>query len=334
MVEAVVLSAVGLAIFFAFWNGFTDAANAIATIVGTRVLKPVQAVTLSAIGNFVGMVFGVEVVKTIARGIIPENLLSSYLVIAVLIGGLMYDVITWYFGLPISESHVLIGGLIGAGIGAAGISVVKLQSIVDKVLIPMVSSPFIAFVGASGLTVLVIRLLIHFPAERANKYFGGLQIVSSFFFSVTHGTNDAQKTMGVIVGILAFHGYLSSPSSGEFLVPFWVILAAHASISLGTFLGGWRIVRTMAMRITRLRPYQGFCAETGGAAILAATAVLGFPVSTTHAISGAIMGVGATRRVSAVKWGMARRIVWAWILTIPMAAIFAFSVYKVIALML
>lgn len=334
MVETVVVSAVGLALFFAFWNGFTDAANAIATIVGTRVLKPVQAVALSAIGNFVGMVFGVEVVKTITRGIIPENLISSYLVIAVLIGGLIYDAITWYFGLPISESHVLIGGLIGAGVSAAGLSILKLQSIVDKVLIPMVTSPFIAFIAASGFAVLIIRLFSHLPAERINKYFSGLQIVSSFFFSVTHGTNDAQKTMGIIVGVLAFHGYLSSSGGVELLVPFWVILAAHASISLGTLFGGWRIVRTMAMRITRLRPYQGFCAETGGALVLAGTAVLGFPVSTTHAISGSIMGVGATRRVSAVKWGVARRIVLAWILTIPMAAFFSFIVYRVITLTL
>ncbi len=326
--EPIVVVSIGVALFFAFWNGFTDAANAIATVVGTRVLKPVQAVTLSAVGNFIGMFFGVAVATTIARGIVPETLLSSYFVLAVVIGGLIYDVITYYFALPVSESHVLVGGLVGAGIAAAGFSAVKYESIVSKVLIPMVTSPVIAFVAAVMLSILIIRVFKRRTAQQVNRLFAPLQILSSFFFSVTHGSNDAQKTMGIVTGILLYHGYLSAGAEGGLPVPLWVILATHGAISIGTFLGGQRIVRTMGMRITKLRPYQGFSAEGSASLVLAGTALVGFPVSTTQAISGSIMGVGAVRRVSAVRWGLARRILWAWLLTIPMSAFFAFVVYS------
>lgn len=333
--EPVVFVSIGVALFFAFWNGFTDAANAIATIVGTRVLKPIQAVTLSAVGNFIGMFFGVAVATTIARGIVPESFLSSYFVMAAVLGGLAYDVITYYFSLPVSESHVLIGGLIGAGIAAGGLSAPSYDSIVSKVLIPMVTSPLIAFVTAIFLSVVIIRVFLAFGTtpEHVNRYSSIFQIISSFFFSVTHGTNDAQKTMGIITGILLFHGLVSAGSRGELPVPFWVILAAHASISFGTFLGGWRIVRTMGFRITKLRPHQGFSAESSAGLVLAGTALIGFPVSTTHAISGAVMGVGAFKRLSAVKWGVARRIVYAWILTIPMAAIFAYAAFSIMKIL-
>ncbi len=319
--------AVVIALFFSFWNGFTDAANAISTIVATRVLKPVQAVALSAVGNFIGMFFGVAVATTIGKGIISSDIVSGELVIAALLGGLIWDVITWYFGLPVSESHVLIGGLVGAGLAASGLKVVQVSGVFNKVVIPMIASPAIALIFAFLFTVGIIRIFRKARPSRINKYFRNLQIISSFFFSVTHGTNDAQKVMGIITALLVYYGTLST-----FDVPFWVIVASHATISLGTFFGGWRIVRTMSQKITRLKPYQGFSAETSGALVLASTAISGFPVSTTHAISGAIMGVGAVRRFSAVRWGMARRIIVTWILTMPMAAIFAFVVYKIIVL--
>lgn len=325
-----VVIAIAVALFFSFWNGFTDAANSIATVVATRVLTPIKAVALAAVGNFIGMFFfPVAVAVTIGTGIINSEIVTAELIIAALVGGLVWDVITWWLALPVSESHVLVGSLMGAGIAAGGLKVVMIQSIVDKVVIPMVTSPIIAFIVGFGLTIFIIRisLLMRLHPSRANRHFGRLQIFSSLFFSVTHGTNDAQKVMGIITVLLVTYGLLPA-----FDVPLWVILASHATISFGTFLGGWRIVRTMAFKITKLRPYQGFAAETSGALILATTATLGFPVSTTHAIAGSIMGVGATRRLSAVRWGVARRIVVAWILTIPISAIFSYGVYQLFIL--
>ncbi|MBI4999572.1 inorganic phosphate transporter [Candidatus Gottesmanbacteria bacterium] len=317
--------AIFLALFFSFWNGFTDAANAISTIVASRVLTPIKAVLVAALGNFTGLIFGTAVAETIGRGIVTGEVINAKFIIAVLIGGMVWDVATWFFGLPISESHVLVGGLIGAGIVAAGASSVKLEAIIDKVVIPMVTSPLVAFFIAVLLTSLLVKIFIHFSQEKINRYFRKLQIVSSFFLSVTHGTNDAQKVMGIITILLVQYGLLA-----DFKVPVWVMLASYGAISLGTLFGGWRIVKTMASRITQLRPYQGFCAETGGALVLIGTALLGFPVSTTHAISGAIMGVGAVRRFSAVRWVMARKIVYAWILTIPASAVFSAITYFLI----
>jgi PiT family inorganic phosphate transporter len=325
LVELVIITIV-VSLFFSFWNGFTDAANAIATVVATRVLSPVRAVALSAVGNFVGMFFfPTAVATTIGKGIIDSEIVTAELILAALIGGLIWDIITWWLALPVSESHVLVGGLIGAGISSAGLEPVKLTSILDKVIIPMITSPVIAFIVGFSFTLFIIRLSIRIKIHpsKANQTYGKLQLISSLFFSVTHGTNDAQKVMGIITVLLVSYGFL-----GSFDVPLWVIFACHATISAGTFFGGWRIVRTMATRLTRLRPYQGFCAETGGALVLAGTALLGFPVSTTHVISGSIMGVGATRRLSAVRWGMARKIVVAWILTMPMSAFFAFILYQ------
>ena len=323
MFSLIIVVAIGIALFFSFWNGFTDAANAISTVIATKVLKPIQAVALSAIGNFIGMFFGVAIALTIGKGIISPDIISGELLIAALIGALVYDVITWYFGLPVSESHVLIGGLMGAGIAAQGLRVVNIGGILDKVVIPMVTSPLIAIVVAFLFTALIIRLFLKYHAYKMNRYFRVLQIFSSFFFSVTHGTNDAQKVMGIITAMLLYYGVLTS-----FDVPLWVIIASHATISLGTFFGGWRIVKTMAQKITNLKPYQGFSAETSGAIILSITAMFGLPVSTTHVISGSIMGVGATRRLKAVRWGVTRTIAIAWILSIPMAGISSFVIYK------
>jgi len=322
--ESVLLGALGILLFFSFWNGFTDAANAIATVVATRVLTPVRAVALSAAGNFVGMfLFPTAVAVTMGEGIIRSDLVTAELLIAALIGGMAWDGLTYWLGLPCSESHVLVGSLVGVGIASSGINAVNLQSILNNVLIPMVTSPVIAFIVAFFLTTGIVRLSLNLHPVKVNRYFSKIQLVSSFFFSVTHGTNDAQKVMGVMTALLISYRYLSA-----FHVPIWVTLACYATISVGTLLGGWRIVHTMAHKITRLRPYQGACAETAAALVLVGTAIGGLPVSTTHAISGSIMGVGATRRMSAVRWGMARSIVVAWLLTIPLSALFSYLVWR------
>ena len=329
-VELLIWATVTVAIAFDFANGFHDSANSIATIVATRVLKPVQAVALAAVGNFVGILLGTAVAKTIANDIVQPSAIGEHpvsIVLAALIGALAWDIITWYRGLPTSSSHALIGGLVGAGAMAAGFAAVKGDKVLDKVVIPMMTSPVIAFVFAFLFTALILQLGRRSTVHRMNFWFRKLQLASSFFYSVTHGTNDAQKTMGIITALLIANGMLAAGSG----VPLWVMVAAHAAISLGTFFGGWRIVRTMASRITSLKPYQGFGAETGGGLVLVATAHLGMPVSTTHVITGSIMGVGATRRLSAVRWGVTRRIVGAWILTIPASALIGAAAYLVVA---
>jgi PiT family inorganic phosphate transporter len=313
-----VYGAVAAALFFDFVNGFHDAANSIATVVGTRVLRPLQAVSLAATANFVGpFVFGTAVAATVGKGIIQPEFSTLYVIFAGLIGAIVWDLITWWLGLPSSSSHALIGGLVGSALIAGGLPAVILPGI-EKVLIFMVVSPSVGFVIAAAFTIVIMLAFRRFSATRVNGVFGKLQIGSSAFFSLTHGANDGQKTMGVITALLIAGGLLDSGQS--FVVPIWVILSAAAAIALGTFFGGWRIVKTMAFRLTNLKPFQGFAAETGGGAILTSMAWLGIPVSTTHAISGAIMGTGSTRRFSAVRWGLGKRIVYAWIITIPASA--------------
>lgn len=317
--EILILATILIALSFDFVNGFHDSANSISTIVATRVLKPIQAVTMAAVGNFVGILLGTEVARTIAKGIVDPEAVAAFpvsLVMAALLGAIAWDLITWWWGLPTSSSHALIGGMVGATVAAVGFSAVNGKGILDKVIVPMISSPIIAFVVAFFFSLMIVRFARHVMPARVNFWFRKLQIVSSFFYSVTHGTNDAQKTMGIIAALLIANGMMASSAP----IPLWVIISAHAMISLGTFFGGWRIVRTMATRITKLRPYQGFAAETGGGLVLLSTAAVGAPVSTTQVISGAIMGVGATRRLSAVRWGVSRRIIAAWVLTIPAAA--------------
>ena len=322
-----VIGAVIVALFFDFLNGFHDAANAIATIVGTRILRPIQAVTLAAIGNFTGpFIFGVAVATTVGKGIIDPNIVTVYLIIAALIGGIVWDIITWLYGLPTSSSHALIGGLIGAGMASGGIQAIVFEGL-NKVLTFMVVSPVVGLATAFGITLLLLHALKWRSPYVVNRVFGRLQIASSTFYALTHGANDGQKTMGVITAML-----LAESVIDHFYVPFYVIFMAAAAISLGTFFGGWRIVKTMAFRITNLRPYQGFSAETGGGLVLTFMAHFGIPVSTTHAISGAIMGTGATKRLSAVRWGIGRRIVWAWIITIPASAAISATTYKIMEL--
>ncbi len=308
------------ALIFDFVNGFHDAANAIATIVGSRILRPLHAVTISAITNFVGpFIFGTAVAATIGQGIIKPEFATTEVIFAGLVGAIVWNLITWYIGLPSSSSHALIGGLIGSALVSGGIQTVVFAGTI-KTIIFMVISPTMGFLTAFFLVILLILVFKKKRAQLVNRIFGKLQICSSIFFSLTHGANDGQKTMGVITALLIAGGLLQSD---EFTVPIWVIFSAALALGLGTFFGGWRIVKTMAFKLTDLKPYQGFCAETGGGVILAMMAWLGIPVSTTHAISGAIMGVGASRRLSAVRWGIGRKIIYAWIITIPASAVIA-----------
>jgi len=309
------VGAILIALFFDFINGFHDAANSIATVVGTRILKPLQAVALAASANFVGpFLFGVAVATTVGKGIIDTDFVTIHLVIGALVGAIVWDLITWIWGLPSSSSHALIGGLIGAGVAAAGTHAIIFGGL-EKVAVGIIVSPIVGFIGAFLLASLIITVFAKRRPAKVNSVFGRLQLVSATYFSLTHGANDGQKTMGIIALIL-----LSEGLTTEFEIPFFVILIAAAAISLGTFFGGWRIVKTMAVKITQLKPYQGFSAETGGATVLAVLAWAGIPASTTHAISGSIMGAGAVRRFSAVRWGIGKRIVWAWVITIPASA--------------
>jgi PiT family inorganic phosphate transporter len=325
-IEVSVYIAISVALFFDFVNGFHDSANAIATVVGTRVLRPLYAVGIAAVANFAGpFIFGTAVALTVGKGIIQPSFSTVDVIFAGLIGAIIWDLVTWYFGLPSSSSHALIGGLIGSALLAGGTSALVLPGI-EKTLTFIVISPTLGFCSAFGIAIIIMYLFRRYTASYVNKIFGRLQICSSIFFSLTHGANDGQKTMGVITALLISGGMLDSTS---FSVPTEVIFASAIAIALGTFFGGWRIVKTMAFKLTSLRPYQGFCAETGGGVILTSMAWLGIPVSTTHAIAGAIMGVGATKRLSAVRWGVGKRIVYAWIITIPASAAVAALVLEI-----
>jgi len=309
------IGAIIAALVFDFLNGFHDAANSIATVVGTRVLRPLHAVAMASVANFAGpFLFGVAVATTIGKGIIDPNFVTLNIIIGALAGAIIWDIITWLLGLPTSSSHALIGGIIGAGIVGAGTQAIIFGGL-QKVVTGIIVSPVIGLIVAFLLATLLITIFAKKRPSSVNSGFGRLQLVSSAYFSLTHGANDGQKTMGVIALILLTQGVIT-----EFEIPYYVIIMAALAISLGTFFGGWRIVKTMAVKITQLKPYQGFAAETGGATVLAVLAWLGVPASTTHAISGAIMGAGAVKRVSAVRWGVGRRIVWAWIITIPASA--------------
>ncbi|HMK33331.1 MAG TPA: inorganic phosphate transporter [Nitrosopumilaceae archaeon] len=313
------IGAIIAALVFDFLNGFHDAANSIATVVGTRVLRPLQAVAMAAAANFAGpFLFGVAVATTIGKGIIDPNFVTLNIIIGALAGAIIWDIITWLLGLPTSSSHALIGGIIGAGIAGAGTQSIIFGGL-QKVVTGIIVSPVVGLVVAFLVATLLITAFAKRNPSSVNSVFGRLQLVSSTYFSLTHGANDGQKTMGVIALILLTQGVIT-----KFEIPYYVIIMAALAISLGTFFGGWRIVKTMAVKITQLKPYQGFAAETGGATILAVLAWLGIPASTTHAISGAIMGAGAVKRVSAVRWGIGRRIVWAWIITIPASAAVAY----------
>ncbi|MBC7579749.1 MAG: inorganic phosphate transporter [Tardiphaga sp.] len=325
----VLIGLVGIALLFDFLNGLHDAANSIATIVSTRVLRPQYAVLGAAFFNFVAFgVFGLHVANTIGTGIIDPNLIDAPVIFGALMGAIVWNVITWGLGIPSSSSHALIGGLLGAGLAKAGFAAAEWKGL-SMALVAIVLSPVIGFLLALLLTAIVSWASVRSTPFAVDRAFRILQFVSASLYSLGHGGNDAQKTMGIIAVLLYSQGYLGT----EFSVPFWVVLSCQASMALGTLMGGWRIVRTMGLRITKLTPMQGFCAETGGAATLFAATFLGVPVSTTHTITGAIVGVGAARRVSAVRWNVANSIVYAWVITIPASAIVAALSYWAVTLL-
>ena len=312
------IGAIIVALIFDFVNGFNDSANSVATVIGTRVLKPLQAVTLSAVANFIGpFIFGVAVATTIAKGIVSMDDITIYMIIGGLAGAITWSTVCTYFGLPISNSHSLVGGIMGAGIAGLGFEKLVYGGL-TKVFAGIVIAPIGGLIFGLLLTGLIITVFASRRPAIVNKTFGKLQIISSGWFALTHGANDGQKTMGIIVLILVSTGFMD-----EFEMPLWVIFAAAGAMGLGTFMGGYKVIKTLGVKVARLRPYQGFCAETGGGLMLAIFATLGIPASTTHAITGTIMGSAAARRKRAVRWKVSRHIVFSWIITIPGAAGFA-----------
>ncbi|RZJ00212.1 MAG: inorganic phosphate transporter [Brevundimonas sp.] len=310
---------IAVALLFDFLNGLHDAANSIATIVATRVLPPVFAVGWAAFFNFIAFLFfGLHVANTIGKGIIDPAIISDQVIFGALMGAISWNIITWLAGIPSSSSHALIGGLLGAGVAKAGPGVILVPG-VTKTVAAIFLSPALGFALALVLVFIVSWLFVKANPAFADRVFRRLQFVSASAYSLGHGGNDAQKTMGIIAVLL----YSRAPPGTEFMVPFWVVITCQAAIAMGTLFGGWRIVHTMGSRITRLSPQQGFCAETGGAITLFLATGLGIPVSTTHTITGAIVGVGAARRASAVRWGVARSIVTAWFITMPASAAIA-----------
>jgi PiT family inorganic phosphate transporter len=305
-----------VALAFDFVNGFHDAANSIATVVSTRVLSPRYAVIWAAFFNFIAfLIFQTHVANTIGKGVVDPHVIDTPVVFAALTGAIIWDLITWWFGIPSSSSHALIGGLAGAGVAKAGASVLDGPGL-TRIGISIVASPLIGLALGFWLMVAVFWIFRRFTPARVDAWFRRGQLLSAALYSLGHGGNDAQKTMGIITVLLYANGILGP----EFHVPLWVVLACHAAMGLGTLSGGWRIVRTMGLRITKLKPVGGYCAETGGAVTLFLATNLGIPVSTTHTITGAIVGVGSVTSASAVRWGVAGRIVWAWVLTIPCSA--------------
>jgi inorganic phosphate transporter, PiT family len=317
-VDLTLFAVVAVALFFDFTNGFHDTANSIATSVSTRALSPRMAVLSAAVLNFLGAFVSFAVAATIAKGIVDPEAITLEVVLAGLVGAITWNLITWYFGMPSSSSHALIGGMIGSAIAADGFSVVKWGGLKDKVLIPSLVAPFLGIVVAAALMVLVLWIIRRRAPSLVNRVFRRLQLVSGGFVAFTHGTNDAQKTMGIISLALVASGHLSPDFDRP---PTWVIVSAAAAMSMGTYAGGWRIIKTLGTRIAKLEPPQGFAAQTACASILWTTAHYGFPVSTTQVISGSVLGAGATTRLSAVRWGVAGNILLAWVLTMPCSAV-------------
>ena len=319
---------IGVALFFDFLNGLHDAANSIATIVSTRVLRPQYAVAWAAFFNFIAFLFfGLHVAETIGKGIIDPAIVTPQVIFAALMGAIIWNIVTWVFGIPSSSSHALVGGLIGAGVAKTGSAAIVFSG-VFKTVLAIFMSPMIGFLLALFLVLVVSWIFARQTPFAVDKTFRVMQFVSASMYSLGHGGNDAQKTMGIIAVLLFSQGYLGS----TFHVPFWVVITCQAAMAIGTLFGGWRIVHTMGSKITKLNPMQGFCAETGGALTLFGATWLGIPVSTTHTITGAIVGVGSAKRVSAVRWGLASNILIAWIITLPSAALISAVFYLVSSL--
>jgi inorganic phosphate transporter, PiT family len=319
----VLIGLIGIALAFDFMNGLHDAANSIATVVSTRVLSPQMAVAWAAFFNFVAFLFiGLHVAETIGKGIIDPAIIDPAVIFGALAGAILWNLLTWYFGIPSSSSHALVGGLVGAGTAKGGVAAIVSSGVI-KTSVFIFAAPLLGMAMAILVVVLSSWLFKPVVAQTADKAFRRLQLLSSAAYSIGHGANDGQKTMGVITVLLFSTGYLH----GAFHVPVWVVLAAQLAMGLGTLMGGWRIVHTMGSKITRLTPHQGFCAETGGAMLLFGATAFGIPVSTTHTITGAIVGVGAARRASAVRWGVAGNIIVAWLVTIPATAALSALIY-------
>jgi PiT family inorganic phosphate transporter len=317
-VELTLIAVVVVALFFDFTNGFHDTANSIATSVSTRALSPRLAVVTAAILNFAGAFVSLEVAATVAKGIVDPEAITLKIVLGGLVGAISWNLVTWYLGLPSSSSHALIGGILGSSVAAAGFDVVQWKGLYEKVLIPSLAAPFFGVIGAAAIMLVLLWIIRRQHPGVVNTVFRRLQLVSGGFVAFTHGTNDAQKTMGIIALALVASGHLDAEN---FDVPLWVIVSAAAAMGFGTYAGGWRIIRTLGQRVAKLDPPQGFAAQTACASILWTTAHYGFPVSTTHTISGSVLGAGATRGIQAVRWGVAGNILLAWVMTIPCAAL-------------
>ncbi|MEY4482380.1 MAG: hypothetical protein RIQ84_1542 [Pseudomonadota bacterium] len=316
----VVALLVGLALLFDFMNGFHDAANSIATVVSTGVLKPQHAVAMAAFFNFIAiLIFQLKVAATVGKGTIDPSIVDHYVIFGALVGAIFWNIVTWWGGIPSSSSHALIGGLVGAALAKAGPSALISSGVIKTVAFILVS-PLLGFALGALLMLLCSWLCFRMSPAHVDRWFRRLQLVSASMYSLGHGGNDAQKTIGIIWLLLLTGGYMSTADTAP---PMWVIVSCYVAIGLGTLFGGWRIVKTMGQKITKLKPFGGFCAETGGAMTLFLAGALGIPVSTTHTITGAIVGVGSARRMSSVRWGLAGSIVWAWVLTIPASALVA-----------
>ncbi len=316
---------ISLALIFDFYNGMNDAANSIATVVSTRVLTPIQAVVWAALFNFIAaFIFGVSVATTIGKGIVDVSIVDNFVIFSGLIGAIILSATATHFGLPISVSHSIIGGYGGAGFAKAGFSAIIVSGY-SKVVIFIFLAPILGFVFALLFSIATLWIVRNRSPYKVDMYFRKFQLISAALFSLSHGSNDAQKTIGIITIVLFTNGFIGA----SFHVPFWVILMSYTVIALGTLIGGWKVIRTLGMRITKLTPFGGFSAETSAGLTIIFATIFGIPVSTTHTITGSIIGVGATKRFSAVRWGVARNILWAWILTIPLSAIFAMITYYV-----
>ncbi|MAH33352.1 anion permease [archaeon] len=319
-----------VALIFDFGNGLNDAANAIATVVATRALPLWGAVLLAAVGNFAGVfIFGVAVATTVAKGLVDPSIVNVYVILGGLTGAILWVYFATYYGIPVSASHSLIGGFVGAALVAAGLSSLKLMGI-SKVLIFIIVAPLLGMIGGFLFFAVIMWMFRKTKPQKVNKWFRKLQLITASTYSITHGANDAQKTMGLIAILLFSSGHLK----GEFFIPYWVVITSYTVIALGTLAGGWRVIKTIGIKLTKIRPVHGFCASGAGSVVLAFTSIAGIPVSTTHVMAGSIMGVGSVRRFSAVRWKLARGMVWAWILTIPAAAIVSGASYFVISLVI
>lgn len=327
MPELLIILVILLALTFDFINGFHDTANAIATSVSTRVLSPAQAIIMAAVLNFVGALASTEVAHTIGQGIVNPKFINNEILIAGLAGAIIWNLFTWYYGLPSSSSHALIGGVAGAVVASQGLTALNARGLTEKIFLPLIMSPIIGFIIAYMVMSLIFNLIGNMAPNKVSVHFSRLQIASAAFMAFSHGSNDAQKSMGIITMALVSTGFLDS-----FKVPLWVIMTCATAMALGTSLGGWRIIKTMGSRIIKLEPVHGFAAETSAAMVIIGASLLGKPVSTTHVISASIMGVGATKRMSAVRWIVAKNIINAWILTAPLTGLVAAVVYFLILL--